>query len=141
MCPEETHVEPGNTSSDAEELREIFDAIAGFIKQIKAELKELFMMSFEALNGDKLGEEVAKFYSSLIKKGVPKELAEKMTMEFFHKRLEAVPDLGKLLSGLKLLGSKKAGTQKQGGIKPGIIPNTSEENKKEREKGEHRDEK
>ncbi len=140
MCPEETRIEPGSKSSDAEELKEVFDAIADFIKQIKTELKELFMMSFEAINGEKLGEEVAKFYSSLVEKGVPKELAEKMTMEFFHKRLESVPDLGKLLSGLKLLGSKKAGTQKQGGIKPDIILNIDEESREGREEEEHKDE-
>ncbi len=137
MCPEEKRVEPGNEGSEAEELREIFDAIAGFIKQIKTELKELFMVSFEALNGEKLGEEVAKFYNSLIEKGVPEELAEKMTMEFFHKRLEAVPDLGKILSSIKLFGSKKG---KQGGIKPGITLNIGEE-KKESEKEEHGEEK
>ncbi len=138
MCPEEKRVEPGNKGSEAEELREIFDAIAGFIKQIKTELKELFMVSFEALNGEKLGEEVAKFYNSLVEKGVPKELAEKMTMEFFHKRLEAVPDLGKILSSIKLFGSKK---DKQGEIKPGIILNIGEEKKEESEKEEHEEEK
>ena len=138
MCPEEKRVEPGNEGSEAEELREIFDAIAGFIKQIKTELKELFMVSFDALNGEKLGEEVAKFYNSLVEKGVPKELAEKMTTEFFHKRLEAVPDLGKILSSIKLFGSKKG---KQGEIKPGIILNIGEEKKEESEKEEQGEEK
>ncbi len=137
MCPEEIRVGTGSKSSDTEELREIFDAIAGFIKQIKTELKELFMVSFEALNGEKLGEEVAKFYNSLIEKGVPKELAEKMTMEFFHKRLEAVPDLGKLLSSLKVFGGKKGGTPKQGGLKPDIVLHIGKEDKEEREEEEN----
>lgn len=140
MCPEETRVEPGNKSSDAEELREIFDAIAGFIKQIKTELKELFMVSFEALNGEKLGEEVARFYNSLVEKGVPKELAEKMTMEFFHKRLEAVPDLGKLLSSLKVFSGKKGGVPIKGGLEPDIVLHSGKERKEKREEEEHRKE-
>ncbi len=120
MCPEETyaHTNSGKEGSDTEELREIFTAIADFIKQIKTELKELLMVSYEALSGEKLGEEVSKFYNSLIEKGVPKELAEKMTMEYFHRRLEAVPDIGKILSSFKMLSGKKGvGLPREGGIK------------------------
>ncbi|RLG84664.1 MAG: hypothetical protein DRO40_00525 [Thermoprotei archaeon] len=79
-------------------LREVFAAISGFLRDIREPLKDLINILVDALNGEKLGKEVAAFYNALIKDGVPEELAKEMTREFFKKKLESAPSVGKMLS-------------------------------------------
>ena len=83
---------------EVETLREIFAAISGFLRDIREPLKDLINVLVDALNGEKLGKEVADFYNTLIKNGVPEELAKEMTKEFFNKKLESAPSVGKMLS-------------------------------------------
>ena len=83
---------------EVETLREVFAAISGFLRDIREPLKDLINVLVDALNGEKLGKEVADFYNTLIKNGVPEELAKEMTKEFFNKKLESAPSVGKMLS-------------------------------------------
>ncbi len=92
------------SDSDVKELREIFNVITEFIKNVKGEIKDLMELSMNALDGGKLGEDVSKFYRSLVDRGVPKEVAEEMTKEYFRKRLESVPTIGTILSKIGLGG-------------------------------------
>ncbi len=91
-------------SEDIEELRMVFGAITDFVKDLKEPLQDLLKTMAEALSGEQLGREVAAFYNELIKSGVPEEMAREMTREFFQRKLEAAPSIGKLLesfSGFK----------------------------------------
>ncbi len=70
------------------ELRELFKAIMEFIDSLKKPMKEIMDYVYQQLDGEKIGMEIGKFYNQLIQQGVPKELAEKMTMEYMKARLE-----------------------------------------------------
>ena len=93
-------------TSEAKELREVFSAISEFIDSIRGPIKEFINMFISALDGRKLGEEVAAFYNQLKQAGVPEKLAEEMTKEFLRKRLELAPDLSKLAELLKRRGPR-----------------------------------
>ena len=82
---------------DVEELRMVLGAITDFVKGLKEPLQDLLKTVAEALSGEQLGREVANFYNELIRTGVPEDMAKEMTREFFQRKLEAAPSIGKLL--------------------------------------------
>ncbi len=84
-------------TEDIEELRMVFGAITDFVRDLKEPLQDLLKTMAEALSGEQLGREVAAFYNELVKSGVPEEMAREMTREFFQRKLEAAPSIGKLL--------------------------------------------
>jgi len=91
---------------EIEELREVFNAISEFLMNLKQPIKELLEMTMSALDGKKLGEEVASFYESLVSRGTPKELAESMAKEFLRRKLESIPNIGEFVKSFKL-GTRK----------------------------------
>ncbi len=104
--------------NDAEELRAIGDLvksvgdllreIVGFIRQVMDEI-------LDSIKGDKLGAEVAAFYSQLRDAGMPEDMIASMTREYFEKRI-AIAELVKMLPQL---------LQNQlGGARPGAKPKT-----------------
>ncbi len=109
---------------EVEALREVFAAISDFLKDIREPLKDLINVLVDALNGEKLGKEVAAFYNTLIKNGVPEELAKEMTKEFFNKKLESAPSVGKMLSSFtgmmrkpKFVVKKEEEKEQEGDVK------------------------
>ncbi len=119
---------------EAREVREILLAVTDFLKSIKEPVKELIYVVVDALNGEKLGKEVAAFYRTLVDNGVPEDLAREMSREFLSKKLEAAPSIGKLLNtftgslgrrpkiivsgregGARILGSTGESKEKKGG--------------------------
>ena len=88
-------------SRDIEELREVLNAVSEFLMNLKQPIKELLEMTMSALDGRKLGEEVASFYESLVSKGVPRELAEDMAKEFLRRKLESVPNISDFVKSFK----------------------------------------
>lgn len=83
-------------SEDVEELRGVLSAISEFLNSIKGTIKEIIETLGGSLDGAKLGEEVAAFYTHLKESGVPEEMAKQMTQDFFKKKLESAPSLGNL---------------------------------------------
>ncbi len=100
-------------SRDAEEVREILKAVSEFIGSLRGPIKEILDMLINAVDGRRLGEEVATFYRQLKDQGVPDEVAVELTKEFFHKKMEAMPSIGALADAI----SGAIG----GGFKPGVI--------------------
>ncbi len=96
----------GGRSEDAEEVKEILKAVSEFIGSLKEPIKELLDTMMSSLDGKKLGEEVAKFYSELKESGMPEDMIEEMVRGFFRKKLEAAPNLGSLVEALKSAVSK-----------------------------------
>ena len=90
---------------DAEELREVLSAVSDFLRELEGPIKKLIDLFFGALDGEKLGKEVAAFYKSLIDSGMPKELAAEMTKEYFEKRTQ----LADILKGFQGLAGLKEG--------------------------------
>ncbi len=70
-----------------EEIRAVFEGITQMIKELTQPMKELFDYVLLKMGGEKIGEDVARFYKSLVSNGVPEELAEKMTMRYLEERL------------------------------------------------------
>ncbi len=131
-------VEHDKKSREPEELREVFKAITEFVKEIKEPVKEIAEYLYKQLDGAMIGEDVANFYKKLIEQGVPKELAEKMTLDYMKTRLQVVAELANIS---KLLGIGKEGGRfpviitKQGGGKTSEIKIiTGEEDREEKEK-------
>ena len=104
---------------DAEDLREVLGAVSDFLKDLEGPIKKLIDLFFGALDGEKLGKEVAAFYKSLIDSGMPKELASEMTKEYFEKRTR----LADILKGFQGLAGLKEG------LAPFIKPPTGKEEK------------
>ena len=77
-------------SEDVEELRGVLKAISDFLRDIEEPISKLLNSLMKALDGAKLGEEVAAFYRSLKEAGMPEEAAMQLTREFFKARLESL---------------------------------------------------
>lgn len=82
---------------EVEKTREELEVVAEFLNKLKDTVKELLTTLIDSISGKKLGEDVASFYESLKNKGLPEELAIKMTEEYFKKRLSTIPDIGSLM--------------------------------------------
>ncbi len=92
--------------SEAVELKEVLDAVSGFLKGLKEPLMDIINTILDSLSGEKLGVEVASFYKRLVDSGVPENLAAEMTKEYMEKRLNAVPSLGSLLESFGGMGAR-----------------------------------
>lgn len=92
----EYHEEKEVEEKDVKELEAVFDAITKFIKDIQQPLRELFETLLSPIRGDIFGKELASFYNNLREGGVPEEMAQKMTMEYFEKRIRILDTLGSL---------------------------------------------
>ena len=87
--------------SDVEELREVLKAISDFLKDLKEPLEKLFNTMLSAMDGSRLGEEVAAFYRKLRESGMPEDMAAEMTREFFRARIESFNIMSLLTKSVK----------------------------------------
>lgn len=83
-------------NEDVRELEGIFKAISNFIRDIQEPLQELIETLIGPIKGDRFGEELAEFYKKLKESGMPEDLAQKMTLEYFEKRMKILDALGSL---------------------------------------------
>ncbi|MCE4621875.1 MAG: hypothetical protein F7B19_00985 [Desulfurococcales archaeon] len=86
-------------NDDVRELEGIFKAISNFIRDIQEPLQELMETLIGPIRGDKFGEELAEFYKKLKEGGIPEDLAQKMTLEYFNKRMKIL-DIPSSLGGI-----------------------------------------
>ena len=89
-------VDLGSSGGGAEELKEVLDAVSEFLKNLSEPLERILDTILKAVEGGRLGAEVAAFYKKLVEAGVPSELAAEMTKEFFEKRMSLI-DLSELV--------------------------------------------
>jgi len=75
--------------SDVEELRQVLKAISEFLRDLREPLRDLLNAITQALDGGRLGEDVARFYRSLRESGMPEDMAAELTRQYFRERLEA----------------------------------------------------
>ncbi|MEM0460391.1 MAG: hypothetical protein QW407_06780 [Thermofilaceae archaeon] len=101
---EEERVEEGR---DVEELREVLKVMGEFFKELVPTLKELIETFMSGLRGDVLGEEVAKFYKSLIEAGIKEDIAARYAEEFLKRKMEILNVIPKLISEMKLEAPQK----------------------------------
>jgi hypothetical protein len=111
---------PEEDRGDIIMLRMVLKSVTEFLKEAKEPIEDLFKVLGTSLDGGKIGQDVAKFYQSLIESGIPEDMAKQMTTEYFHKRLEAANIIGSLTN---LLGK---GSFKLGELKK-ILGKVSEE--------------
>ena len=88
---------------DGLELKYVLSAVSDFIKEIREPLKELIDMVMRILSGEKLGEEVASFYKSLVESGVPEDMAKDMTKKYFETRIGIFDILKNAISNIDAL--------------------------------------
>jgi hypothetical protein len=91
----EIKVETGKT--DAEELREVLDAVTPFLEKLKDWVKEIIGLFTSGLDGKKLGEDIGRFYQELKAQGLPEDLIIEMVRDYYKKRMEVVPSIEKLI--------------------------------------------
>ncbi len=96
-----TGSEGAREKSDVEELREVLSAISDFLKELKEPIEKLFNTLLSAMDGSKLGEEVAAFYKKLRESGMPEDMAAEMTREYFKTRVESFNLMGLLTRAIK----------------------------------------
>lgn len=74
---------------DVEELREVLRSVSEFIRELREPLEKLLDTLLSAMDGSKVGGDVAAFYRKLREEGVPEDLAGEMTREYFRARIQA----------------------------------------------------
>ncbi|NOZ30788.1 MAG: hypothetical protein GXO68_02415 [Crenarchaeota archaeon] len=116
-------------NEDVRELEGIFKAISNFIRDIQEPLQELIETLIGPIRGDRFGEELAEFYKKLKESGMPEDLAQKMTLEYFDKRMKILDALG------SLGGILSKGPWMQGFSYKGEEEKEEEEEKKETNEG------
>ncbi len=82
---------------DIRMLREVFKAISDFVSDIKQPILDLISTIFSSYDGAKLGEDIAQFYRKLVSQGIPDDMAEKMTKEYFARKMESLPSIRSIL--------------------------------------------
>ncbi len=118
---------------DVEELRQVLSVIAEFLDRLPSVLKQIFDAIYSRDTGEKVGESVASFYRKLSESGLPREVAIRMTEEFFDRSMVIDKLISQLASGAI------------GGIKSGEVERKIEEigsaiGKREREEEEEEEE-
>lgn len=81
---------------DGLELKYIFDAISGFLKEIKDPLKDLLDAVLSPLDGDKLGKDLGSLYRNLKESDVPEDLASEIIKKYFETKLSVFKIFEKL---------------------------------------------
>ncbi|MEM0377770.1 MAG: hypothetical protein QXP68_01060 [Thermosphaera sp.] len=94
--------------TDVEELREVLDAVSPFLERLKDWVKEIIGLVTSGLDGKKLGEDVGRFYQELKNQGLPEDLVIEMVRDYYKRRMDAIPSIEKLISGLtKFIGEEE----------------------------------
>ncbi len=83
----------GSNSSD---VQDILKAVSEFIKSLEGPIMKLIDVFLNTLNGEKLGSDIAAFYTKLRDAGMPEDVVVSMTKEYFEKRT-AIADLTNLI--------------------------------------------
>ena len=83
------------------DVREALEALQGFLAGVREPLERLVETVLRAVEGGRVGADVAGFYRSLAEAGVPEELARDLTREYLARRM-AVADPAGLLERIPL---------------------------------------
>ena len=86
--------------SEAEEVKEILEAVTPFLERLKDMAKEIIVTVAGSLDGKKLGEEVASLYKELKSQGLPDDLINDLVKEFYRKKLEMAPSISEVLKSI-----------------------------------------
>lgn len=87
---------------ESKELEEVLSAVSKFLRDIKEPLKELLEMLLSGMSGEKLGDDISKFYKKLKDAEMPDEVINEMVKRYFEERVKASSVLSaipRILSG------------------------------------------
>ncbi|MDK2463631.1 MAG: hypothetical protein QI223_02505 [Candidatus Korarchaeota archaeon] len=73
--------------SDVEELREVLSAVSEFLDKLPELVKKVLDALYSKDLGERVGDSVATFYRKLRESGMPEDMVNKMTMEFFDRSM------------------------------------------------------
>jgi len=97
---------PEDDRGDVLMLKMVLKSVTEFLREAKEPIEEILKTLGGSLDDSKIGQDVAKFYTSLIEAGVPEDMAKQMTTEYFRKRLEAANVVSSLINMLGKRGGK-----------------------------------
>jgi hypothetical protein len=89
------------------EIREVFEGLTKMMLSLKEPMRELIEYVNKETSGEKLGLEAAAFYSSLIDKGVPEDLAREMTRDYLRERLSLFKSIIEKIGTVNMPGGSK----------------------------------
>ncbi len=69
---------------DVEELAKIIDTVRKLLEQLGPLIKDIITAVLDAYSGERIGREVADFYSQLQQKGLPPEMVQELTIKYFE---------------------------------------------------------
>ncbi|HDM92796.1 MAG TPA: hypothetical protein ENG69_05325 [Candidatus Korarchaeota archaeon] len=72
---------------DVEELREVLSAVSEFLDKLPELIKKVIDALYSKDFGEKMGESVATFYKKLKEAGMPEDMVNQMTREFFERSM------------------------------------------------------
>ncbi len=93
--------------SEVEELKEVLDVVSKFLKDLTEPIDRIMKTMLSAMDGSKLGEEVAAFYRKLKESGMPEEMASEMTREYFKARVQSFNPANLITTIFKEAGKKE----------------------------------
>lgn len=79
-----------------EDVREALEALHEFLAGIREPLERLVETVLRAVEGGRVGADVAGFYRSMVEAGVPEELAGDLTREYLARRMAMADPAGLL---------------------------------------------
>jgi len=72
---------------DVEELREVLSAVSEFLDKLPELIKKVIDALYSRDLGEKMGESVSTFYKKLKEAGMPEDMVNQMTREFFERSM------------------------------------------------------
>ena len=86
---------PVKAMEKPENVAKLLSSVAEMVERLAEIVERLMDEIVESLEGGKVGDDVAKFYSKLKESGLPEEVAVEMTREYFRKRISVAEEIVK----------------------------------------------
>lgn len=79
-------------------MREVLDVIGEFLSSLTPKIRSLLEVLFEQFSGEKVGRDVAAFYTQIRNSGLDEDAAKEMTFKYFEERTSIIKILNEILS-------------------------------------------
>ncbi len=98
---------------DVEELREVLSAVSEFLDKLPELVKKVLDALYSKDLGERVGDSVATFYRKLKESGMPEDMVNKMTMEFFDRSMIVDRLVREIVGSIKKEISEEEGNEEE----------------------------
>ncbi len=98
---------------DVEELREVLSAVSEFLDKLPELIKKVIDALYSRDLGEKMGESISTFYKKLKEAGMPEDMVNQMTREFFERSMVIDRVIREIAGALKREISEESGFEEE----------------------------